>query len=163
MSRLALLAVLVLVAALAVSTGWAAANVPGTLSIEDARGIVTVRGTGTLIGRLEKGELVIVDLSPADQWSPRINGVPRARVVGTRGKDVNYFVPGGRYKVVVRGEGIAVSARGVGYALLRARPGPAGDGGVFSIGDDDPEPLPDDATKVTFGTLADQSSKKGEE
>lgn len=161
MSRLAVLVLLVL--ALAVPVGWAAATIPGTLSIEDARGIVTVRGSGTLIGRLEKGELVIVDLSPTDQWSPRINGVPRARIVGTRGKDVNFYVPGGRYKVVVRGEGIAVSARGIGYALLKARPSPAGDGGVFSIGDDDPEPLPDDATKVTFGTLADQSSKKGEE
>jgi hypothetical protein len=161
MSRLALLVVLVL--ALAVPTGWAASNVAGTLSIEDARGIVTVRGSGTLVGRLDKGELVIVDLSPADQWSPRINGVPRARIVGTRGKDVNFFVPGGRYRVVVRGEGIAISARGVGYASLKARPGPDGDGGVFSIGDEEPEPLPDDATKVTFGTLADQTSKKGEE
>jgi hypothetical protein len=161
MSRLALVSVLVL--ALAVSTGWAASSIAGTLSIEDARGIVTVRGSGTLVGRLDRGELVIVDLSPTDQWSPRINGVPRARIVGTRGRDINFYVPGGRYKVIVRGEGIAVSARGIGYALLKARPGPAGDGGVFSIGDDEPEALPDDTTKVTFGTLADQSSKKGEE
>jgi hypothetical protein len=151
MLRLALVPVLVL--ALAVPTAWATARGAGTLSIEDGHGTVTVRGTGTLVGRLEKGELLIVDQSPLDQWSPRVNGVPRARVVGLKGKDVNFFIPGGRYRIVVRGEGIAISARGQGYALLKARPGVPGDAGVFSVGDDDPDVLPDDTTRVAFGTL----------
>ncbi|MGL6280623.1 MAG: hypothetical protein ACRC50_13845, partial [Gaiella sp.] len=116
-----------------------------------------------LVGRLTRGELLIVDLTPLDQWSPRINGVPRARVVGMRGRDVNFYIPGGRYKLVVRGDGIAISARGYGVAVLRAKTGTVPDPGVFAIGDDDPDVLPDDATKVTFGTLADQSSKKDEE
>ncbi len=153
MLRLALVPALAL--ALAVPAAWATTRGAGTLSIEDGRGTVTVRGTGTLVGRLEKGELLIVDQSPLDQWSPRVNGVPRARVVGLRGKEVNFFIPGGRYKVVVRGEGIAISARGQGYALLKARPGLPGDAGVFSIGDDDPDALPDDTTRVAFGTLGD--------
>jgi hypothetical protein len=151
MLRLALLPVLAL--ALAAPAAWATSRGAGTLSIEDGRGTVTVRGTGTLVGRLEKGELLIVDQSPLDQWSPRVNGVPRARVVGLRGKDVNFFIPGGRYKIVVRGEGIAISARGQGYALLKARPGPPGETGVFSVGDDEPDVLPDDTTRVAFGTL----------
>lgn len=154
--------VLLLVLAIAVPAAWASSRSVGTLAIEDGYGSITVRGSGTLVGRLDKGELVIVDLSPLDQWSPRVNGVPRARVVGLRGKDVNFFIPGGRYKLVVRGEGIAISARGTGYALLRARPGPDGDPGVFSVGDDDPDVLPADTTRVVFGTLGVQSTK-GEE
>jgi len=146
----------------AVPAAWATARIPGTLSIEDGRGVITVRGTGTLVGRLDKGELLIVDLSPTDQWSARINGVPRARVVGTRGKDVNFYIPGGRYRIVIRGEGISVSARGHGYAVLDGRPLPTGDAGVYFVGDQEPDSLPEDATRVTFGTLADQSSKKDE-
>ena len=73
--RLALLTAVVLV--LAVPAGWAASTPAGSLSVEDARGTVVLKGKGIVIGRLERGEVEIVDLSPLDQWSPRINGVPR--------------------------------------------------------------------------------------
>ena len=56
------------------------------------------------------------DLTPLDQWSPRVNGVPRGKTVWLRGKDVNFYVPGGKYRLTVRGEGFSISARGQGSA-----------------------------------------------
>ena len=77
-----------------------------------------------MIGRLERGEVQIVDLSPLDQWSPRVNGVPRGRTVWLRGKDVNFYVPGGRYSITVTGTGFSISARGQGTATLDGDGGP---------------------------------------
>ena len=95
--RLAL--VILAVLAVAVPATQAAAPPAETLSIEDARGVVTIRGTGIVIGRLERGEIQVIDLTPLDQWSPRVNGVPRGKTVWTRGKDVNFYIPGGRYRL----------------------------------------------------------------
>ena len=103
----------------------------GSLSVEDARGTVVLKGKGIVIGRLERGEVEIVDLSPLDQWSPRVNGVPRGRTVWTRGKNINFYVPGGRYLITVRGEGFSVSARGQGTATLTGRPDAAGATGTY--------------------------------
>ena len=103
--RLALLTAVVLV--LAVPVGWAASIPAGSLSVEDALGTVVLKGKGIVIGRLERGEVEIVDLS-VDQWSPRVNGVPRGRTVWTLGKNINFYIPGGRYQITVRGEGFSV-------------------------------------------------------
>lgn len=146
------LAVPVLVLVLAVPAGWAAARGAGTLSIEGGVGTVTVKGSGTLVGRMDRGEILIQDLSPLDQWSPRINGVPRGRLASMRGRALNFYVPGGRYRLVLRGEGISLSARGAGSAQLRARADARSDTGTFATGDDEPQPLPDDLARITFGT-----------
>jgi hypothetical protein len=145
---LAIAAVLVL----AVPVARAADPGAETLSIEDARGVVTIRGSGIVIGRLDKGEIQVVDLTPLDQWSPRVNGVPRGKTVWTRGKDVNFYIPGGRYRIVVRGEGFSISARGQGFAVLDGNPDVTGATGTYAVGDLDPVPLPDLAERVTFGS-----------
>ncbi len=145
---LALFAVL----ALAVPVARAAAPTAETLSIEDARGTVTIRGNGIVIGRLERGEIQVVDLTPLDQWSPRVNGVPRGKTVWTRGKDVNFYVPGGRYRIVVRGEGFSISARGQGSAVLDGNPDLNGATGTYAVGDLEPVPVPVGAEKVVFGS-----------
>jgi hypothetical protein len=150
--RLALLTAVVL--ALAVPAGWAASTPAGSLSVEDARGTVVLKGKGIVIGRLERGEVEIVDVSPLDQWSPRINGVPRGRTVWTRGKNINFYVPGGRYQITVRGEGFSLSARGQGTAMLTGRPDAAGSTGTFAVGDDAPAPLPVVPGRVDFGLAA---------
>ena len=131
--RLALLCVLVFV--LAVPAGWGAARPAGSLSVENGRGSVVVTGKGIVIGRLDQGEVKIVDLSPLDQWSPRVNGVPRGRTVWLRGKDVNFYVPGGRYKITVRGEGFSISARGQGTVALTGSPDTTGATGTYAVGD----------------------------
>ena len=150
------------VLAIAVPAARAAAPVAETFSIEDARGTVTMRGTGIVIGRLERGEIEIVDLTPLDQWSPRLNGVPRGKTVGMRGKDVNFYVPGGRYRIIVRGEGFSISARGQGSVVLDGSPDVNGETGTFAVGDVPPAPVPAGAEKVTFGAQSTpQSTAKG--
>src|SRR5262245_1011302 len=91
-----------------------AEKLSGSLEIQDGRGVITIKGRGALLGRLDKGSLQIVDMTPNDQWSPRVNGVPRGKVFGVRGKDISFYVPAGRYRIVARGEGVNVSARGAG-------------------------------------------------
>lgn len=136
----------------AASVGTAGTATSGSLSIEDGRGTVTIKGSGVVIGRLERGEIQIVDLTPLDQWSPRLNGVPRGKVVWTRGKTVNFYVPGGRYRIVVKGEGIAISARGQGVATLDGRPDPVGDAGTYTVGDEDEQPVPEAVERIVFGS-----------
>ena len=150
--RAALLSALVL--AIAVPVGWAAPGPAGTLSIENGRGTVVLTGKGIVIGRLDKGDVKIVDLSPLDQWSPRVNGVPRGKTVWLRGKDVNFYVPGGKYRLTVRGEGFSISARGQGSAVLDGNPDVNGATGTFAVGDVAPAPVPDEADRVVFGSLA---------
>ena len=147
--RLALLCVLVFV--LAVPAGWGAARPAGSLSVENGRGAVVVTGKGIVIGRLDQGEVKIVDLSPLDQWSPRVNGVPRGRTVWLRGKDVNFYVPGGRYKITVRGEGFSISARGQGTVALTGSPDTTGATGTYAVGDAVPAPIPSATQNVAFG------------
>lgn len=154
--RRSFLAVPVVVLALAVPVGYAAARSAGTLSVEDGLGAVTVKGAGTLVGRMDSGEIVIVDLTPADQWSPRLNGVPRGRLAGMRGKNVNFFVPGGRYQIVLRGEGISLSARGSGVGRLRARSDARVAVGTYAVGDAAPVSLPEQTMRVVFGGPADK-------
>jgi len=138
----------------AVSVGFAGSAsalgrpVAGTLSIEGAHGTVTVRGTGTVVGRLDKGELQLTDLSPNDTWTPKVNGVTKPRFVLIRGKDINFFVPGGRYRISVKGDGVSLSARGIGVATVKAnRPGD----GTIAVGDAAPTDIPTDTARVIFG------------
>ena len=43
-----------------------------------------------------------------------MNGIPRGKTVTLRGKNVSFYVPGGRYKIIAHGSDISVSARGTG-------------------------------------------------
>jgi len=137
---------------LAVPAAFAGLRAPsGSLSIEDGRGTFEIRGQGALIGRIDKGVLKVIDGSPRDRWSPRVNGVPRGRVVGTRGQEIGFFIPGGRYRVIVKGEGISISARGIGIAILDGDPDAAGLTGEYAVGDDELLPIPEDELRVVFG------------
>jgi hypothetical protein len=146
--------------AFAVPAAFAAVAPAGSLSVEDGRGSAVIKGKGIVIGRLERGEVQIVDLSPLDQWSPRVNGVPRGKTVWTRGKDINFYVPGGRYRVTVRGDGFSVSARGQGTAILDGVADPAGATGTYAVGDAVPTPLAVGAQRVDFGSPS-LTSKNG--
>jgi len=123
----------------------------GSLAIEDGRGSVTIGGKGVLVGRMEKGSLEILDLSGGDQWSPRVWGIPRGKTVTLRGKNVSFYIPGGRYRLSAKGTGISISARGSGWVSLLGDPDPVGDTGTYAIGDDTPGPLPTEASRLTFG------------
>jgi len=136
----------------------ASAKTPGgSLSIEDGRGTVTVGGKGVLVGRMDKGTLEILDLSSGDQWSPRVWGIPRGKSVTLRGKNVSFYIPGGRYRLSAKGTGISISARGTGWVTLEGEPDPVGDTGTYAIGDGTRDRLPTELTRMTFGPPPDQS------
>ena len=142
----------VFLAALAAPALAGAERLRGSLEVADSRGVIVVKGRGALLGRLDKGTLTITDLSPNDQWSPRVNGVPRGKIVTMRGHDVAFYVPAGRYRVVVKGEGINISARGAGNVVIDGQPDPTGAAGTYAVGDDDPQQVPDEPVRVPFGT-----------
>ena len=157
--RLAFLCLVML--AVAVPAGWTAASPAGSPSIEGGRGSVVLKWNGIVIGRLDRGEVQIIDLSPLDQWSPRVNGVPRGRTVWTRGKDINFYIPGGRYRITVRGNGISVSARGQGTATLSGRPDVSGVTGTYAVGDAAPVSIPDTTETVTYGLASNAATSPG--
>jgi hypothetical protein len=142
---------LALVLSVAAVTVGGAAPTSTSLSIEGGRGLVQITGKGVLVGRMGKGSLEITDVSATDQWSPRVNGIPRGKMVTLRGKNVSFYIPGGKYKLVAHGTDISISARGSGSLTLDGDPDTVGDTGMYAIGDDLPIPLPPGTTKTTFG------------
>jgi hypothetical protein len=150
--RLAVLITLVVGLAASATTATAADGPSGWLEIANGRGIVQITGKGGLTGRIVSGSLQIMDLSPGDEWSPWVNGLPRGKVVSIRGgENVTFRVPAGRYQVVARGEGISISARGTGQAILDGEPDAVGDTGSYRIGDRPPQALPASVIRVSFG------------
>lgn len=147
--RVAALTVLAL--ALAASTAVAAGKPSESLTVKDGRGIIQIKGKGVLVGRIDRGWLQISDLSPGDEWSPWVNGVPRGKVVGIRGENVTFRLSKGRYKIVARGEGISISARGDGIVILDGEPDAVGATGEYAVGDGALQVLPADPLRVSFG------------
>lgn len=151
--RMRLAALILLVFALSATAATGAAKAPGgALEIKGGRGGVQITGKGVLVGRIEKGSLKITDLTPNDQWSPYVNGVPRGKEVWLRGENIGFRVSKGRYKIVARGDGISISAYGTGTAVLDGDPDAVGATGVYRVGDAALAPLPLEATKASFGT-----------
>ena len=125
----------------------------GTLSSQGRARHGQISGSGVLVGRLGKGSLEIVDLTPNDQWSPRVNGIPRGKAVTLRGKNISFYIPGGRYKITARGSDISISARGSGTVVLNGDPDAVGDTGMYAVGDGDCAPLPELPTNALSGGL----------
>ncbi|MSO95157.1 MAG: hypothetical protein EXQ81_05105 [Thermoleophilia bacterium] len=123
----------------------------GSFELEGGRGSIQIIGKGAVVGRIEQGALKIIDLSPADQWSPFVNGVPRGKVVWLRGRNISFRISAGRYQIMARGEGISVSARGMGVVVLEGDPGTGGDTGLYHVGDAQPTSLPGTPTRMPFG------------
>jgi hypothetical protein len=158
MRRLLTFAVLAL--ALALPAGAAARTLgpnDGTLSVKDARGIITIQGRGGVIGTLAKGSVTITDPIDGDGTGPIITGddfppVERSDTTTTwRGNKVRFRIIGGWFKIVVRGRGINASFVGKGNVILNG----AGteDDGTYSVNGSDyglipafPLPFPLSAT-----------------
>jgi hypothetical protein len=155
--RTALTILLALALVLPVAAG-AAKRPQGSLSIEGGRGTITIKAQGGVLGKV-RGAVQIVDLTPNDKWRPIVNGVKQERGGWVRGSEVSFRVLGGRFKIQLRGEAISVAVRGIGVAGFKGEPGALGETGVFAVGEsadciaepDLCEPVPVEATKVTFG------------
>ena len=140
MRKLALIACSV--AGLAVLLGVARAAEPdaGTLSVERGRGVAMLDLRGSILGRLSSGSLRVTDLTPADRYAPLVFGrkVTQERISARtsvyRGQGLRFRMLGGGYRVVVRGNGIDLSAVGKGGAMLKGDPRFLGDDvGVYSL------------------------------
>lgn len=125
----------------------------GSLSIENGRGVIQVRGRGVLVGRVVNGVVQIVDQTPADAWAPRINGAAGSKGKGmsVRGSEINFYIPGGRFKILVRGEGISISARGDGQVQLSTQPDATGAAGLIRVGDAEAHQLGAETLRFSYG------------
>ena len=138
--RLALLTAVVLV--LAVPVGWAASIPAGSLSVEDARGTVVLKGKGIVIGRLERGEVEIVDLSRLTSGA-RASTASRADArCGRAARTSTSTFPAAatRSRCAARDSRSRPAARASRRST--ADPDAAGSTGTYAVGDDVPVPLP---------------------
>jgi hypothetical protein len=97
----------------------------GTLSIKDARGVITIQGParGGVIGSFAKGSVTINDPVDGDGTGPIVTGdewskdkSETASVWG--GTRVRFRIIGGTFRIVVRGRGINLSFVGKGSVIL---------------------------------------------
>lgn len=118
----------------------AAVSDNGQLSLERGRGSASLELRGVVLGRLTIGTLRVTDLTPRDRFVPTVSGrkVTASRIGPKttlyRGAGIRFKVLGGRYRIVLRGAGMSVSAVGVGDVVLDGDPRWLGDDiGVFSL------------------------------
>jgi hypothetical protein len=128
--------VLLALLALALPVAGIAGAGDGTLSVEDGRGKVTIQARGGVIGRVDRGTITIFDLTPGDANVPAVFGddLPPVLVgeAGIRytGSGMRFRAIGGRYRIVIQGRGIDLSAVGRGFGSIR---GDVGQLGVYSL------------------------------
>jgi hypothetical protein len=149
--------------------GVASAATPetGVLSLEGGRGTVVIEIRGSVLGRLTTGTLRVTDLTPRDRFGPAVVGRKLTstrlgpRTVLYRGQGLRFRALGGRYRLVIRGSGISVSAVGRGSVVLDGDPKtPFEDVGVYSLEEGvdcelEPElclPLPSDPERFVLGS-----------
>jgi hypothetical protein len=164
--KLALLACAAIVAASLAGLAGAAAPTPGTLGVEQGKGTVTLELKGSILGVLTNGSVRVTDLTPRDRFVPYVFGrrlsITRTgpRTILYRGKSLRYRMLGGSTRVVVKGNGVSLSASGRGYTILDGEPRfPDEDVGHYSLEGIDCSlevtlcvPLPDVAERHLIGT-----------
>jgi hypothetical protein len=164
MSPMRRLVFIVLAAGLGLPAGASAVQeLPGdgSLVVDNARGLVTVRARGGIIGRFDSGRLVVDDPVEGDGSGPIVYGADRIRELGPRttlyiGEDVRFRLIGGSYRISVNAYGMDISAVGRGIALLDGS-GFAEQPGRFQINGGQWQPMPDDATRYMLGAGPPQS------
>ena len=121
------------------SSAWAGEPTGGTLSVDDARGVVMLDLRGSVLGRLTAGTLRVTDLTPNDRYAALVVGRKLTaervspRTVVYRGQGLRFRMLGGGYRMVARGSGITVSAVGRGVVMLDGEPRyPGEEVGIYS-------------------------------
>jgi hypothetical protein len=157
------LALVVLAVPLAATAAVGAGE--GTLSVENARGKVTVQAKGAILGRISVGSVVVYDLTPNDAYEPFISGDDYVKLVGETGiqyggRNLRFRLIGGAYRIVVKGTGIDLSVVANGMAILEGDTNAPGGAGVYSTDGTDCrtnggagcKPLPDKTKFVKLGS-----------
>jgi hypothetical protein len=127
----------------------------GTLSVRNGAGRVTVKFTGSAVGRVGHGVIYANDPISGDGGGVDVWGCDRtgtkATAVVCSGDNIRFRADGGKYVLSVRGSAIFLSAVGRGVATLDGR-GDVGDvhDGVYSLNDGAYRSLPNDEKQVTL-------------
>src|SRR3954468_5467123 len=126
----------------------------GTLSVKRGRGTLTLKVTGTIIGRVANGRVQIRDFKPGDgnepQWSCKRHRVSR-QVSYCTGRNLGFRVEDGRFTVNVKGTGISISAVAHGQVDVDGAGDTGVNDGVMSIDDEPYQSLPDFLTTFYLG------------
>jgi hypothetical protein len=138
----------------AVSAARPLASTDGTLSVKDARGVITIQGRGGVIGTFGQGRVTISDPIDGDGTGPIVSGddLPPIEHNDTtttwRGTKVRFRIIGGTFKVVVRGRGINLSFVGTGNVIVNG----AGtdDDGSYAVNGGDSNLIPAFALPFTL-------------
>ena len=144
-----------LLAALAVPVVVSAASqTDGSLSIKRGRATIAIKLTrGTVIGRLNNGQVKIKDPNPYDGPAPELRNCRRRRYLAPSttvciGRKLTFRALDGRFVINVKGVGIYLSAVGRGTVTIVGANDPGLPNGVMSIDNGDYEPIP--AFPMTF-------------
>jgi hypothetical protein len=126
----------------------------GTLSVKRGRGAVTLKVTGTIIGRVANGRVQIRDFKPGDgndpQWSCKRHRISR-QVSYCTGRNLGFRVEDGRFTVNLKGTGISISAVGHGEVDVDGAGDTGVNDGVMSLDDAPYQSLPDGLTVFYLG------------
>ena len=126
----------------------------GTLSVKRGRGMLTLKVTGTVIGRVANGRVQIRDFKPGDgkdpQWSCKRHRISR-QVSYCKGRNLGFRVEDGRFTVNVRGTGISISAVAHGQVDVDGAGDTGVNDGVMSIDNATYQSLPDFMTVFFLG------------
>jgi hypothetical protein len=123
MRKLLVLACSLAVAAVLTVSAGAADPTTGVLSIDQGRGAVTLDVRGVVLGRLGNGSIRVTDHTPRDPFTEIVRGKYLEERVGPRtvvyrGQGLRFRMVGGRFRIVIRGSGITVSANARGFVTL---------------------------------------------
>jgi hypothetical protein len=148
----------------------------GSLSIERGRGAVTLDVRGNVLGRLTNGTITVTDKTPNDAYVATVTGrrvIAQRRMSPTkvfvRGVGLRFRMLGGSYRIVIRGQGISLSAVGRGAVSIDGEPRFVGDDlGLYSVEDDvdcslEPQSctaVPDEPVRLKLETAAGPSGQK---
>jgi hypothetical protein len=123
MRRFLTFALLVALAVPATSAALPSGPNDGTLSVRDARGMITISARGGVIGSFAQGRVTIVDPIEGDGTGPIVSGEEIYRPIDEktdfyRGANVRFRIIGGRFTIRVQGRGINLSLVGKGSVTL---------------------------------------------
>jgi len=126
----------------------------GTLSVKRGRGMLTLKVTGTVIGRVANGRVQVRDFKPGDgnnpQWGCKWHRISR-QVTYCKGRNLGFRVEDGRFTINVRGSGISISAVAHGQVDVDGAGDTGVNDGVMSIDDGTYQSLPDFLTTFSLG------------
>ena len=152
------LALILLVAVAVVPTAALAGRLDSGAGVFELRGVdgtVTLTATGVLWGQIDKGSIRIASVDTSDAATPLVSGAEHVSSDGDAtvysGIDLHFRITGGRYHLRLKGNGLDLTAIGVGNADMVGDP-TASSTGSYAIDSGTWTPVPLLETTVPYGT-----------